>query len=184
MTYGASTAYDNTDTNGKKRLPFSTQVVTQVDQQDSMGNTVTTTYSYKGGMYDATAREFRGFREVTVTDAVGTKMIHTFGQDATTKGKLLQKELRDSLDNLFSKEVTTWTDTQPWGGSVNVHFVSVSQVDSYVYDGDASYKQTQQTFTYDAYGNLASTTDLGDVSISTDSRKTVDRKSTRLNSSH
>ncbi len=185
VTYTASTGLDNTDTNGKPRLPFPIQVVTQVDQQDSMGNTYTTTYSYKGGMYEATIREFRGFREVTVTDAAGTKTINTFGQTDHNKGKLLEKQVKDSSGNLFSKEVTTWDDTHPWGTSVDVHFVFVSQVDAYIYsaavpgagggggDGDSSYKQTRQTFTYDDYGNLASTTEEGDTSVSTDSRKTV-----------
>ena len=54
-----------------------------------------------------------------------------------------------------------------------VTFAYVSQLDSYLYDGDATYKQTRQTFTYDSYGNLASTTEEGDLSVSTDSRKTA-----------
>ncbi len=173
VTYSPSTQFDNTDTSGKQRLPFPIQVVTQVEQKDGMGNTYTTTYSYKGGMYEATTREFRGFREVTVTDAAGTKTINTFGQTDHTRGKLLEKQVKDSAGNLFSKEVTTWDDTHPWGTSVDVHFVFVSQVDAYIYDGDSSYKQTRQTFTYDDYGNLASTTEEGDTSVSTDSRKTV-----------
>lgn len=170
ITYSASTAFDNTDTDSKERLPFPVQVVTQVVQHDGMGNTYTTDYSYKGGMYDSANREFRGFREVTVTDAAGTKTISTFGQDDHTKGKLLQKEIKDSSGNLFSKEVNTWDDTHPYTG---VHFEFLKQVDSYIYDGDSSYKQIRREFTYDSYGNLASTTETGDQSISTDSRKTV-----------
>ncbi len=121
-------------------------------------------------MYDPTEREFRGFREVTVTDAAGTKSIHTFGQTDHNKGKILQKEVKDSVGNLFAKEVTTWDDTHPYTG---VHFVFVSEQNNYIYDGNGTYKQTKQTFTYDSYGNLASTTEEGDTSISTDSRKTV-----------
>jgi len=170
IAYGTSTALDNTDTNGKKRLPFPIQVVTQVDQSDGMGNTVTTTYSYKGGMYDATEREFRGFREVTVTDAIGTKAIHTFDQSATKKGRLLEKEVRDSSNNLFAKDVNTWSVTNPYTG---VNFVNLTQQDGYIYDGDGTSKQTRQTFTYDSYGNRASTTEEGDTLVSTDSRKTV-----------
>lgn len=170
ITYSASTGFDNTDTDSKERLPFPIQVVTQVTQHDGMGNTYTTDYSYKGGMYDATNREFRGFREVTVTDAVGTKTINTFSQTDTLKGRLTKKEVKDSSNNLFSKEETTWASTNPYTG---VTFAYVSQVDSYIYDGDSSYKQTRQEFTYDSYGNLASTTETGDQSISTDSRKTV-----------
>lgn len=170
ITYSPSTAFDNTDTNGKQRLPFPIEAVTQVDQKDGMGNTYTTTYSYKGGMYDAVNREFRGFREVTVTDAAGTQTIQTFGQGDTNKGRLLEKDVKDSSGNLFTKEVTTWSSSNPFTG---VTFTYVSQVDNYLYDGDATYKQTRQTFTYDSFGNLASTTEEGDVSVSTDSRKTV-----------
>ncbi len=170
ITYTPSTQFDNTDSNGKQRLPFPIQVVTQVSQADGMGNTYTTAYSYKGGMFDAANREFRGFREVTVTDAVGTKTISTFGQTDTLKGRLLTKEVKDSSDNLFSKEETTWSSTNPHTG---VTFTHASQVDSYIYDGDSSYKQTRQEFTYDDYGNLASTTEDGDVSVSGDERKTV-----------
>ncbi|OGW69572.1 MAG: hypothetical protein A2036_04275 [Omnitrophica bacterium GWA2_50_21] len=170
ITYTASTAFDNTDTNGKQRLPFPIQVVTQIDQADGMGNTYTTTYSYKGGMYDSTEREFRGFREVTVTDAIGTKYIHTYGQDDHNKGKLLEKEVRDSSNNLFSKEVNTYDDTHPYTG---VHFVFLSQVDSYIYDGDATYKQIRREYTYDSYGNIASTIERGDIGVSGDERKAV-----------
>ncbi|MBI1979296.1 MAG: hypothetical protein HYS58_00875, partial [Elusimicrobia bacterium] len=177
ITYTPSTSYDNKDTSGINRLPFVIQVVSQVKQEDGMGNAYLTNYSYIGGMYEGThdgagypKREFRGFREVTVTDSIGTKTIHTFGQDDHNKGRLLTKELKDSAGNLFTKEVTTWSDTHPY---TDVHFVFVSQQDNYIYDGDSSYKQTRQTFTYDTYGNLASTTEEGDAGLAGDERKTV-----------
>ncbi len=177
ISYTPSTGYDNKDTSGVNRLPFVVQVVTQVQQEDGMGNNYLTNYSYKGGMYEGThdgfgfpKREFRGFREVTVTDSIGSKSIHTFGQDDHNKGKLLTKEVKDSSGNLFAKEVTTWSDTHPF---TDVHFVFVSQQDNYVYDGDASYKQTRQSFTYDSYGNLASTTEEGEVGLTGDERKTT-----------
>ncbi|MBI4115394.1 MAG: hypothetical protein HY447_02340 [Candidatus Omnitrophica bacterium] len=181
ITYSPSTQFDNreaapgggADTSGKQRLPFVVQTVTQVKQEDGMGNSYITNYSYKGGVYDATDREFRGFREVAVTDAVGTKTIHTFGQTDHDKGRLLTKEVRDSSGNLFTKEVTTWEDTHPWGDAVDVHFVHVAKQESFIYDGNDTFKETRQTFTYDAYGNLATTTEEGDVSVTGDERKTV-----------
>ncbi|MBI4549941.1 MAG: VCBS repeat-containing protein, partial [Candidatus Omnitrophica bacterium] len=175
VTFTPSTSFDNRDTEGKEKLPFPVQVVTQVAQEDGRGNSVATVYSYKGGLYDGTEREFRGFREVTVTDAGGTKTIHMFGQDGHQKGKLLAKEVRDAAGNLFSKEETVWEDAHPWGESVDVHFVRVLQVDAFLYDGDESYKQTRQSFTYDGFGNLAATTEEGDVSVTGDERKTVNQ---------
>ncbi len=173
ITYVSSAGFDNTDTNGKARLPFPIQAVSQVDQSDGMGNTYTTVYSYKGGMFDGGEREFRGFREVTVTDAVGTKTTSYFLQSNCKKGRLYQKEVKDSSGNLYSKEVTTWSEIHPWGSGVPVHFAYVSQVNSLIYDGDSSYKEISQEFTYDDYGNLASTIERGDISVSGDERKTV-----------
>jgi len=171
--YSPSTSFDNRDTNGKERLPFSVQVVTQVKQEDGMGNSYVTSYLYKGGLYSSSDREFRGFREVTITDAAGTQTISTFGQDDHNKGKLLEKDVKDSSGNLFSKEVTTWGDTHPWGTSVDVHFVHADQVDTYIFDGDSNYKQVRTEYTYDDYGDIASTTEDGDISATGDERKTV-----------
>ncbi|MFA5167827.1 MAG: toxin TcdB middle/N-terminal domain-containing protein [Candidatus Omnitrophota bacterium] len=184
ITYTSSLRFDNTDNNNKQRLPFPVQAVTQVDQQDGMGNTYTTTYSYRGGMYDADEREFRGFRDVIVTDAAGTYTRHTFAQGEHDKGRLLQKEVwgyptnsNGQMDNTqekvrFSREETTWSTTQPYGSNIDSYFVYVSQQDNYVYDGDSTYKQVRQRFTYDSYGNLASTIEDGDVSVSGDERRT------------
>ena len=93
LVYSVSTSLDNKDSNGVERLPFPVQVVSRVTQEDGMGNSVVTDYSYQGGLFDGAEREFRGFREVTVTDAAGTKTINTFGQDDHNKGRLLIKEV-------------------------------------------------------------------------------------------
>ncbi|MFH0985803.1 MAG: toxin TcdB middle/N-terminal domain-containing protein, partial [Candidatus Omnitrophota bacterium] len=184
IAYTSSLLFDNTDTNGKQRLPFPVQAVTQVTQDDSMGNTYVTNYSYSGGMFNATDREFRGFREVIVTDAVGTATRNIFDQGEHTKGRLLRKEVwgyptnsNGQIDNsqakvMFSKEETTWSSTQPYGSSVDSWFVYASQQDNYVYDGDTTYKQARQRFTYDSYGNLVSMIEDGDVSVSGDERRT------------
>lgn len=63
-------------------------------------------------MYDPTAREFRGLIEVTVTDAVGIKNIHTYGPTDLLKGKLLEKEVKDSPVNSFQKKPILMT-TRP-----------------------------------------------------------------------
>lgn len=184
ITYTPSTQFENKDSVGKNQLPFPVQLVTKVEQSDSLGNTYATNYKYEGGLYNADEREFRGFKHVTVIDDAGTETRHTFGQDNSTKGRLLEKEvwgyIYDAVTQtwntttlrLFSKEVTTWDDAEPWGGSIDVTFVFVGQVDAYIYDGDGTYKQTRQVFTYDDYGNLASTTESGDLAVSGDERKT------------
>ena len=53
-----------------------------------------------------------------------------------------------------------------------MNFAYISQSDSYIYDGDSSYKQTRITYEYDDYGNPAKLKSEGDVSESGD-EKTV-----------
>ena len=191
ITYTPSTRMDNTDINGNERLPFPIHLVTQVDQTDGMGNTYTTNYSYKGGLYDADAREFRGFREVTTTDGEGTETKSFFLQDEHKKGKLEKKEVWGKPTDpetgtftegecpsstcqlvLFSREETNWICTHPHGASINSHFAYVEEQKNTIFDGDGTSKEIKQSFTYDAYGNLASTTEHGDTSLSGDERRT------------
>ena len=191
ITYTPSTRMDNTDINGNERLPFPIHLVTQVDQTDGMGNTYTTTYNYKGGLYDADAREFRGFREVTTTDAEGTETKSFFLQDEHKKGKLEKKEVWGKPTDpetgtftegecpsstcqlvLFSREETDWICTHAHGASINSHFAYVEEQKNTIFDGDATSKEIKQSFTYDQYGNLASTTEHGDTTVSGDERRT------------
>jgi len=169
--YKPSTQFDNRDSQGIHRLPFPVHVVTKVTNSDGMGNSYETNISYKGGMFDSVSREFRGFREVTVTDARGTQSITTFLQDEHRRGRPAQVEVKDAQGNLFTKTVNDWgncaDDAYP-----GVHFVKLRQIDSYLYDGDSTFKQTRKRFQYDqTNGNLLTTYDDGDPNQSTDDRR-------------
>ncbi len=171
IEYKPSTQFDNRDENLIYRLPFPVEVVTKVTQQDGMGNSYETRYSYKGGMYDAPTREFRGFRETTVTDVRGTKSITTFLQDEHRKGRIQKTETRDQNGNLFTKVENTWGDCgdDPFPG---VHFVKLRETNSFLYDGDSTYKQTRKRFDYDlTNGNLTTVFDDGDPDIAADDRR-------------
>ena len=89
FTYAPSTAFDNDDANGNPGLPQIFQVLTQIaaDPDGAAGPQppLTTTVSYKGGLYDATDREFRGFREVRETRFDRTT-ITRFHQDVAKAG--------------------------------------------------------------------------------------------------
>ena len=169
IEYTPSTQFDNTDLSGLSRLPFPVQVVTKVTQSDGLGNQYVTEYSYKGGMLDAPSKEFRGFRETTVTDAEGTKTLHTFHQDEHKKGRTISVEVKDVLGNVISREENTWNSSEPMPGS---HFVYLEETNKYQYDGNSSYKQTRQRFEYDTVGNLKKVLDDGDVDVTMDDRRT------------
>ena len=183
ITYRASTEYDNTDTGGKERLPFPVWTVSEVSQADGLGHEYVTNYTYTGGMFEAEEREFRGFREVVVRDAFGTETRHVFSQSDDTRGRLLEKEVwghevdsNGVLDlttplKRFSREETTWGVSEAHGAGVESQFVYVSEQNSYNDEG-ASTIHTRQRFTYDVYGNLASTVEEGDVNVAGDERRT------------
>ena len=79
VTYTNSTHWNNSD-GTRPRLPLPVQTVTSVTVGDGIRNWGTTTYSYVGGLYDTTWREFRGFAEVIETDPLGTITFNLFHQ--------------------------------------------------------------------------------------------------------
>ena len=171
--YTPSTRFDNQNTSGVYKLPFPVNVVTKVTQSDGLGRSYVTNFSYKGGMYDSVSREFRGFREVTVTDARGTQTKTTFLQGTHSRGRPAQVEVRDAQGNLFSRQVNDWgncvDDAFP-----GVHFVKLRQTDQYLYDGDSTFKHTRKRFEYDgANGNLVTTYDDGNPDEPADDRRQV-----------
>ncbi|PIQ87539.1 MAG: hypothetical protein COV74_00260, partial [Candidatus Omnitrophica bacterium CG11_big_fil_rev_8_21_14_0_20_45_26] len=171
VEYSPSTQFDNTDLSGFERLPFPVQVVTKISQTDGIGNEYVTEYSYKGGMFDAGTKEFRGFRETTVIDGENTQTIHTFHQNAHLKGRPISIEVKDGLGNLFSREETAWTcNDQILPG---VHFIYAEERSNFLYDGDGTYKQVRERYEYDDWGNQTVIYQDGDVSVATDDRKTV-----------
>ena len=102
VAYSPSTQFDNTDeATGLPQLPFVRQVVTAVTIDDGLGlpeSTATTTYEYKGGMYDAVDRVFAGFASVTKTEpplpggnfSQQTTVETLFYQDEPRRGKIFQ----------------------------------------------------------------------------------------------
>ncbi|MBI3783779.1 MAG: hypothetical protein HY270_10270, partial [Deltaproteobacteria bacterium] len=110
LTYRPSTQWDNTDAIGNPRLPFVVWTLSQIKQDDGLcggsganayvcdaasgSHEVRSDLTYAYGLYDYTAREFRGFRRVdqfagdgnSTTNATQTTTF--FLQDAARKGKV------------------------------------------------------------------------------------------------
>ena len=164
FVYDTSVHYANTF------LPFVMPVISATKVSNSLGANYTTRYSYAGGFWDKTEREFWGFATVKVTDAENHYTETKFKQDNTyMKGLISEQSIYNSQNQLFRRTVNTWglqdivTSTIP-----RVKFPFQSRVDTYVYDGNESGKRTAQQFYYEEtpqLGNLTKTVQLGEVDV-------------------
>ena len=174
--YGVSTQFDNTDYTGTPRLANKIRVVTAVTRDDAMGSTSTSRIHYRGGLYEGYPKcEFRGFREVEVVDATGAKTVMNYLQDDTCWGHSNGSQ-RLSADNvLLSATESEWTyreiqeatDDQP-----SIVFPYVETTRTKAFDGAEAPRVREQHHVYDNYGNVAQTTDSGDVAIDGDEVRT------------
>ena len=181
LHYTPSTQYANT------QLPFSLPTLSSIDLADGLGHLTTTNYSYAGGYYSFTAREFRGFNTAVVTgprDANGQQQIQHIqfhqGNDVTvdanspgvevayTKGKQYRTQTYDGQGNLFEEVTTSYAP-----GATEPFYNPVSEVDTTVCDGADCDKHYKVTYEYDQYGNLTKEQNLGDLSTPTDDRTII-----------
>ena len=132
ITYKPSTEYDNTGGDGISDLSFPVYTVSSVTSSDGQGNSYTTNYEYKNGMYSYTEREFRGFGFVKVIDADGNYSENYFKQDDIYKGRPDKQLTYDSFGNLFAKSESVWNSTTLYPGVV---FPYLESTISYLYDG-------------------------------------------------
>jgi len=187
VSYVASTTLDNRDTNWvsdpwaggtKSLLPFNVWVVSKISTADGMGNSITNTYAFKGGYYNAAEREFRGFSQATVTDPLGTKTVTYFhqsgGRDNTALGEYLDKGSESKKGIPFRIEVIgsdgatnsiTLNKVQEAVLNTNGwYFPFISQNIVMTYEGLNSYRAKAKQFNYDTNnGNLLLAIDLGEV---------------------
>ncbi len=170
ITYTPSTQYDNTGGDGKCDLPFPLQTVSSVTATDTIsGQSYTTRYEYKNGLFDFQDREFRGFGYVKVKDVDNNYSETTFYQDDLFKGRPKEQKTFDASGNLYGKSVNTYSSQNLYPG---VDFVYLSKSDNFIYDGDTSGRRTQAQYFYDEnpqYGNLTRSIELGEVDINSGS---------------
>ncbi len=144
-------------------LPFVLPLVQKVDLLDGLGHTYSTTYSYSESLYDSASREFRGFGKVTAQNALGTTTTTEFYQYDSRRGRPFRIEVRNNLNQLFSRQEQEWDFVEPQ--TAGSYFVRLVQADSYIYDGDASFKQTRSRLTYDTDGNVLQQHEDGDPAV-------------------
>ncbi len=170
IEYQASVAYDNTGSDDIPDLPYPVYTASRITAEDGLGHSYVTTYNYADGYFDGTQREFRGFGRVEVTSPEGNVVKTYFHQDDIFKGKTYKEEILDDGGNLFTKIERSWENTSP---HTDVNFVHLAREDTFGYDGDDTYKQTQIIYQYDNYGNITYEQEQGDLSITGDERRTI-----------
>jgi RHS repeat-associated protein len=163
-------------------LPMTMQVVSQVVNNDGLGNSETYNYEYAGGSYYFNTyldRKFAGFNKVTETDAAGNKVINYYHQgnssdssngeysDHISKmGKVYRTEVKDSSGNIYLLTVNKWDKYDLGSGRSFIKNVRTTEL---TYDGDSDHKDKAEEYTYDnTYGNLTQKIEWGEVTASTD----------------
>ena len=174
--YGVSTHFDNTDYTGTPRLANKIRVVTAIKHDDAMGSVTTSAMSYRGGLYEGYPKcEFRGFREVVVTDGTGAKTISTYLQDDACWGHADTATRMSAEGALMSVTESQWTyrDIQTASdgrGQITFPYVALSRV--HTYDGADTPRTQEQHYVYDDYGNVTQLTNAGDVAVEGDEVRT------------
>jgi RHS repeat-associated protein len=170
FSYKPSTEYPN------NYLPFVVQTASSIKTNDGNGVISTTNYTYEGGYFSATEREFRGFEYVKQTkpDQTTVETWYYTGSDPQTedddilKGFPYDQITKGSTGSTYLQAHNTYNITSPY---TNVNFPYLERKDEYEYDGYGDPpRQSAIAFTYDSYGNVTRKQSLGDVSISTDDK--------------
>ena len=174
--YGVSTQFDNTDYTGTPRLANKIRVVTAVTRDDAMGGVSASRITYRGGLYEGYPKcEFRGFREVTVTDATGAKTLSTYLQDDACWGHSDGSQRLSADNTLMSATESKWTyrDIQAaTEDQLGIVFPYVETSRTKTFDGADTPRIREQHYVYDEYGNVTRVTDSGDVDVDGDEVRT------------
>ena len=168
--YGVSTQFDNTDYTGTPRLANKIRVVTAITRDDAMGGVSTSRISYRGGLYEGFPKcEFRGFREVSVTDATGAKTVSTYLQDDACWGHSNGSQRFSAENALLSATESEWTYRDVAPGIV---FPYIETARTKTFDGADTPRVREQHYVYDNYGNVTQVTDSGNLAIDGDEVRT------------
>jgi len=143
------------------QLPFGVWLVASVTRNDGFSTIAgegfasvldTTSYEYKGGYFDPTRREYRGFHKVSVRDSYGVIETSHFHQTEALAGKRYRKETHRSAGELvLTEQEWQWAVETDQGGSRLFPTVSATwRVDR----SASSQRTTSSSFDYDACGNV------------------------------
>ncbi len=169
IAYKSSAAFINEGGDGVNDLPFVVPLIDSVAQSDGLGNRYATKYSFRGGKFDFTDHEFRGFEEVIAIDPLLNVTRTKFAQDDIFKGRILSRAVLDGFGNRWSESRTVWDRREISPGNQFV-FAEANEADTV--DGDTTFRTTRTEYEYDNYGNVTEARELGDILRTGDERVT------------
>ncbi len=166
--YEVSAQQETAASYGTPELPFVVPVVASVIVSPSPGqpgNVVSTsTFDYAGGLYDAVAREFRGFASVTETRSDGRRTNRVYHQTAALSGQLMSETVLDAEGRLW-----LGTDYSYSADATPPYASTLVRVDRREYDGQTTPRRSRTEFRYDAgaviaHGNPTAIIEWGEIS--------------------
>jgi RHS repeat-associated protein len=196
ISYTPSTRYDNRDrpwsadpwtAGAKSLLPQTMWTASRVIVDDGVGDVMTNSYAYAGGMFDFATKEFRGFNRVTVTDPLGGKSITYFHQGGGTNGTAMGEyndagshakkgipyriEVYGSDGNLYSVTINKVDEFRVHANGWYFGYIAQTIVQNFEGLGNPNnYRATAKQFIYDvrtddltSTGNLTEESNFGEV---------------------
>ena len=132
---------------------------------------------YHDGYYDGKEKKFRGFREVENvmdgdTSVLERKDVIFFDigdKDTYFHGKTLRRLVTDGKGKIYSDVTTKWEDCGTLAGvdkdlKPPVRFICMRNQEQLIQEGltdKSKHKVTRQEYTYDTFGNMVLSSDLG-----------------------
>ncbi len=181
ISYKASAILkDNSGNLLNPKLSLSIDTVDKMINNDGVGNSSTTLYSYESGSYYFNTpldRKFAGFGKVIKTNPDNTKEISYYNQGNDTDstngeyadhvakiGRVYREDVLDANDNLVKQTTTKWEKSQL--GSLDAYFVYPTQTISRIFNSTDSF-DTAESYSYDtSNGNLLNKVEYGSVTAS------------------
>jgi len=172
IIYTYASQYDN------DLLPFPVYVASSISLTNTVNTlaTYTQNFSYSGGYFDASEREFRGFARVIVTDPITNNYSETYfyqgksGQDGALKGQIEKIIAYDGNGKLISQSLNTYEVKKATAGINSLGFPALIAQNTTVYEENTTNLSTKNLFTYDNIGNVIETTNEGDASKTGDEK--------------
>ncbi len=170
LNYTDSTQYNNSGNDSLSDIGFNVNVVKSVTQNNSMRAPFSvlslSNYTYKGGKYDYSSSEFRGFNIVNETKADNTKAVHYFLQDDALKGKEYKTEVYGADGTIYSKEQNLYRSVL----NNSYYKIYLDVTSSTDYDNNAKAKEVNTSYTYNTYGDVSRKLYHGDTNVSGDEK--------------
>ncbi|MBK5571889.1 toxin TcdB middle/N-terminal domain-containing protein, partial [Ensifer sp. SSB1] len=169
VEYTPSTRFANTF------LPQVLHPVTKLTVNDGRGVVAQTDYAYGGGLYNAKARKFLGFRTITMTkpaangEAQRPVVQTSYRQDLASYG-LPERTLSRNGENTASKEVV---ESYQVNAASKPYWVKNVATDTTLNETVTLKLRTERAF--DAYGNVTDIKDFGRTDVSGDEVWTLQR---------